>query len=153
MLNRLWAAGPPGPTLTPTSTITPGGPTFTPTVTNTSAPPTTTLAPTNTPTSSGALKVQMITGGTDNNQQSQFHFRVQNTGTGAQSNISTRIYFTTDGSNAASSYVLEKYYDQSGSATVSGPTLLSGSTYYFTVSYGSTSLAAEVHGSSTLPCT
>ncbi len=53
-----------------------------------------------------------------------------------------RLYFTLDGSQPASSYVLEKYYDQSGAATVSGPTQLSGSTYYFTVNYGSASLAA-----------
>jgi hypothetical protein len=38
--------------------------------------------------------------------------------------------------------VLEKYYDQSGVATVSGPTLASGSTYYFTVNYGTTALPA-----------
>jgi hypothetical protein len=47
-----------------------------------------------------------------------------------------------DGSQAASTYVLEKYYDQSGVATISGPTQVSGSSYYFTVNYGTTSLAA-----------
>jgi hypothetical protein len=52
------------------------------------------------------------------------------------------VYFTTDGSNPASSYVLEKYYDQSGVATVSGPTLATGSTYYFTVSFGTATLPA-----------
>lgn len=109
-------------------TNTPGGPTFTPTRTNTPG--------------SGSLKVQVMSGGTDNNQQTAFRFRVQNTGSSAVSNISTRIYFTLDGSNAASNYVLEKYWDQSGVATVSGPTQASGSTYYFTVSYGSASLAA-----------
>ncbi len=124
-----------GPTATRTNT--PTGPTAT--RTNTSIPPTATR--TNTP-GTGNLKVQLITGGTDNNQQSAFHYRVQNTGSSAQSNISVRIYFTLDGSQAASTYVLEKYYDQSGVATVSGPTQSSGSTYYFTVNYGSTSLAA-----------
>ncbi len=93
---------------------------------------------TNAPVSTGTLKVQLVTGGTDNNQQSAFHYRIQNTGSSAQSNISVRIYFTTDGSQAASSYMLEKYYDQSGAATVSGPMLASGSTYYFTVNYGAT---------------
>ncbi|HET9913296.1 MAG TPA: Ig-like domain repeat protein [Anaerolineales bacterium] len=88
------------------------------------------------------LKVQVISGGTDNNQQTQFRYQVQNIGSSAASNIAVRIYFTLDGSNAASSYVLEKYWDQSGVATVSGPTLASGSIYYFTISYGSTSLAA-----------
>jgi hypothetical protein len=88
------------------------------------------------------LKVQLVTGGSDNNQQSAFHYRVQNTGSSAQSNISVRIYYTIDGSLAASSYVLEKYYDQSGVATVSGPTYASGSMYYFTVNYGTTALPA-----------
>ncbi|HET9912928.1 MAG TPA: glycoside hydrolase family 6 protein [Anaerolineales bacterium] len=109
-------------------TNTPPGPTFTPTRTNTPG--------------SGALKVQVSAGGTDNNQQTAFRFRVQNTGSSAVSNISTRLYFTLDGSNAASNYVLEKYWDQSGVATVSGPTQASGSTYYFTVNYGAASLGA-----------
>lgn len=115
----------------PTATNSPVGPT----ATFTNTPVTPTSAP-------GSLKVQLVSGGTDNNQQSAFHYRVQNTGTSARSNISVRIYFATDGSQAASSYVLEKYYDQSGAATISGPTLVSGSTYYFTVNYGSASLAA-----------
>jgi hypothetical protein len=68
--------------------------------------------------------------------------RIRNTGTSAVSNASMRVYFTLDGSQTASSYVLEKYYDQSGVATVTGPTLLSGSTYYFTINYGTASLAA-----------
>jgi len=90
-----------------------------------------------------ALNVLINKGnGVDNTQQTGFNFLVQNTGTSALSSISTRIYFTPDGSNAASSYVLEKYYDQSGVASVSGPTLACGSTYYFTVSYGTSSLAA-----------
>jgi cellulose 1,4-beta-cellobiosidase len=137
---------PVGPTATRTNT--PVGPTATrtntpvgPTATRTNTPIVPTATRTSTP-GTGNLKVQLITGGTDNNQQSAFHYRVQNTGTSAQSNISVRIYFTLDGSQAASTYVLEKYYDQSGVATVSGPTQASGSTYYFTVSYGSTSLAA-----------
>src|SRR5205823_4758402 len=51
-------------------------------------------------------------------------------------------YFDTDNGNAGSGYVLEKYYDQSGVATYSAPTLACGSTYYFTVTYGTASLAA-----------
>ena len=98
--------------------------------------------PTNTSVSTGTLKVQLITGGTDNNQQSAFHYLIKNTDSSEQSNISVRIYFTLDASQPASSYVLEKYYDQSGATTVSGPTLASGSTYYFTVSYGAATLAA-----------
>jgi len=139
MLNRLWNAGPQQPTNTPTSTPTTcvNCPTNTPTAT-----PSRTNTPTITPTSSGNIKVQLSGGGTDNSQQTQFRLRIQNTGTSAQSNLSVRLYFTTDGSNAASSYVLEKYYDQSGAATVSGPTQASGSTYYFTVNYGTASLAA-----------
>jgi hypothetical protein len=99
--------------------------------------------PTNTSVSTGALKVQLITGGTDNNQQSAFHYLIKNTGSSTQSNISVRIYFTVDGTQPESSYVLEKYYDQSGAATISGPTLASGSTYYFTVDYGTATLAAS----------
>jgi endoglucanase len=124
----------------------PGGVTG-PTVINTPVNPTATatnppIGPANTPVITGALKVQLVTGGSDNNQQSAFHYRVQNTGSSAQSNISVRIYYTIDGSLAASSYVLEKYYDQSGVATVSGPTYASGSMYYFTVNYGTTALPA-----------
>jgi endoglucanase len=98
--------------------------------------------PGNTSVSTGALKVQLVTGGADNNQQSAFHFRIENTGTIEQSNISVRIYFTPDGSQAASSYILEKYFDQSGMATVSGPILEPGSTAYFTVNYGAATLPA-----------
>jgi len=129
--SNLTGGGTPIPTNTPTRTYTPGGPT--PTFTSTVTP---------CANCGGSLKVQLASSGSDNNQQSAFNLKVMNTGTSAQSNISARLYFTPDGSNAASSYVLEKYYDQSGVATVSGPTLLSGSTYYFTVNFGSASLAA-----------
>jgi hypothetical protein len=65
--------------------------------------------------------------------------RVQNLGTSAESNVSVRIYFTLDGSNLASNYRLTR---QSGdAATITGPTLASGTTYYFTVSRA-TALAA-----------
>jgi hypothetical protein len=140
LVHRLWDVPViPGPTLTPTFTPTacPSCPTNTPTRTPS---PTVTNTITMTPVN-GTLKVQ-LTGGTDNTQQSSMNLRIRNIGTTAVSNVSMRLYFTLDGSQAASAYVLEKYYDQSSVATVSGPTLLSGSTYYFTINYGTTSLAA-----------
>ncbi|MEI7847223.1 MAG: glycoside hydrolase family 5 protein [Chloroflexota bacterium] len=85
--------------------------------------------------SAEVLKVQLVTGGADNNQHSAFRYRILNPTSSAQSNITIRIYFTLDGSLTAFRYKLEKYYDQSGIATVSGPTLESGSTYFFTVNY------------------
>jgi endoglucanase len=88
------------------------------------------------------LKVQLITGGAENNQQSAFRYRLQNTGSSAQSNLSVRIYFSLDEAQPAVRYVLEKYYDQSGGATLSGPTLVSGSSYYFTIDYGAQTLPA-----------
>jgi hypothetical protein len=123
------------PTNTPTRT--PTGPTPTP-----SRTPTATRTSTITPTPSGTIRVQVSGAGTDNNQQTQFHYRVRNTGTSAASNLSVQVYFTTDGTNPAANYVLEKYWDQSNAATVSGPTLASGKTHYFTVNYGSASLQA-----------
>ncbi len=116
------------PTQPPVTSATPAGPTCTSTP---SLPPV-----------PGAVKVQLMAGGTDNSQQTAFRFRLQNTGASAQSNLSARIYFTLDNGQPASAYVLEKYWDQSGAATVSGPTLASGSTYYFTVSYGAAALPA-----------
>jgi len=128
-------------------TYTGGGvtntPTPTPTRTNTPTPTATGASPTPTPTSPpGNVRVQLRGNGNDNTTRSDFAFRVQNTGASAQSNITVRVYFTLDGSQAASSYALEKWYDQSNVATVSGPTLASGTTYYFTVNYGTASLAA-----------
>lgn len=140
LVHRLWDVPViPGATNTPTitPTICVNCPTNTPTRTPS---PTITNTVTLTPVS-GTLRVQ-LTGGTDNNQQSAMNLRIRNTGTTAVSNVSVRVYFTLDGSQAASSYVLEKYYDQSSAATISGPTLSSGSTYYFTINYGTTSLAA-----------
>ncbi len=149
LLNQHRNDNPPGgsgstntPTRTPTRTNTPSGPTFTPTRTNTPSVPTFTPTRTNTPVTSGNLKVQLHLSGSDDTQRSDFYYRVVNTGSSAQSNISVRVYFTLDGSQPASNYKLEKWWDQSNVATVSGPTQASGSTYYFTVSYGSASLAA-----------
>ena len=118
-----------GPTSTPSRTNTPGGPIGTSTRTNT-------------PVSGGNLKVQLFKNGSDDATRSDFYYRILNTGTSAQSNISVRIYFTLDGSQQANRYVLEKWWDGSGVAVISGPMQVSGSGYYFTVSYGTASLAA-----------
>ena len=99
-------------------------------------------APTITPAPPANLKVQLISGGTDNNQQTQFRFQVQNTGASAVSNISVRIYFGIDSPNKETDYVLEKYWDESGVATVSGPTQVTNKIYYFTINYGAASLPA-----------
>jgi len=139
-------------TNTPSKTNTPTtGPSLTPSKTNT---PTNTAVVTNTPsktntpaitatTGSSTLNVKIMSGGTDSTQQSQFNFLVTNSGSSAVSNITVRVYFTT-GTEGASSYVLEKYWDQSGIATISGPTAAAsgGTNYYFTISFGTTALAA-----------
>ena len=123
------------PTFTPT--ITPGGPTLTP-----SRTPTITQTPTITNTPAPGLQVKIQSAGTDNSSQSTFNLQIANTGAASLSNISWRFYFTPDNSNAATGYALDKYYDQSGVATVTGPTLACGTTYYYTVSYGTTALPA-----------
>ncbi len=105
--------------------ITPGGPTLTPTRTPTV---------TNTPVLGLQMKIQ--SGGSESTSLSNFNLQLSNTGAAPLSNLSWRLYFITENGNAASSYVLEKYYDQSAAATLSGPTLACGSTYYYTVTYG-----------------
>ena len=122
--------------VTPTPSITPGGPTLT--VTRT---PTITLTPTITKTPAPGLQIKIQGAGTDTNSQTSMNLQIVNTGSGSLSNITWRFYFTTENGNAASSYILEKYFDQSGVATVSGPTLACGNTSYYTVSYGTTALA------------
>jgi lysophospholipase L1-like esterase len=121
---------------TNTQTITPGGPTLTPSNT-----PTKTLTPTPTNTPIPHLQINMQSASTDTNSQTSVNLQIVNTGVGSLSNLSWRWYFTPENGNAASTYVLEKYYDQSAAATISGPTLACGTTYYFTVSYGATTLA------------
>ncbi len=122
--------------VTPTPSITPGGPTLTP-----SRTPTITLTPTITNTPAPGLQIKIQGAGTDTNSQTSMNLQISNTGSTSLSNITWRLYFTTENGNAASSYVLEKYFDQSSVATISGPTLACGSTYYYTVSYGTTALA------------
>ncbi len=121
---------------TPVPSITPGGPTLTP-----SRTPTITPIPSITNTPAPGLQIKIQGAGTDTNSQTSMNLQIANTGSGSLSNITWRLYFTTENGNAASSYFLEKYYDQSSVATISGPTLACGNTYYFTVSYGTTPLA------------
>ena len=109
---------------TPVPSITPGGPTLTPTRTPTI---------TNTPVVGLQIKLQ---GGSESTSLSNFNIQLSNAGAVPVNNLSWRFYFNTENGNAASSYMLEKYYDQSNAATVSGPTLACGSTYYYTVTYG-----------------
>jgi hypothetical protein len=139
-------------TNTPTSTNTGVIPSATRTSTNTATrtnTPAVTATRTNTPTvtntsTPGGLQVQVQNGGADSTQQSQFRYKVVNTGSTVQSNISVRLYITTDNAQPISKYVLEKYWDQSGVVSISGPTLVSGNLYYYTFSYGATSLAPGV---------
>src|SRR5262249_45035192 len=109
------------PTFQPPTNPPTAGPSATPTLTN-AATNTFTPPPSAPPVPSDGLVVQIKNNGTDNNQQTIFAFSVRNTGTSAVSVISVRVYFTLDGSNPASNYSLEKYYDQSGVAAVSAPT-------------------------------
>lgn len=123
------------PTSTPS--FTPGGPSLTPSKT-----PTKTLTPTATNTPIPGVQINIQAAGTDTNAQTSMNLQIVNTGAGSLTNLSWRLYFTPDNSNAASAYVLEKYYDQSAGATVSGPTLACNNIYYFTVSYGTTAIPA-----------
>ncbi len=90
----------------------------------------------------GVLNVQIKASGTDNNQQGNFTYLLSNPTGWPLSNITVRVYFTLDGSQAISNYTLESYNDQSGAATIAGPTQASGNIYYFTVNYGTASLGA-----------
>ncbi len=126
------------PTATWTPSITPGGPTLTPTKTFT---PTFTPTNTATPVTGGALSVQVRQSGNDNTQEAQFYVKVTNVSTNILSNVSFRLYFTLDNGQPASNYVTEKFGEylnggSSPSATVTGPTLASGSTYFFTYTFG-----------------
>jgi hypothetical protein len=127
-----------GPSMTPSNTFTPS---VTSTATNTPLPTSTfTASPTINP--NGTVQVAIKNNGNDNNQQTQFAYQVKNTGTSSLTGLSTRLYFTADNGNAGSAYAIEKYYDQSGTATITGPTQASGNVYYFTINYGTTALAA-----------
>lgn len=136
----------PVPSNTPTKTNTLCACVPSPTATRTPTGTNTPFVITNTPTAGtqtpGGIVVQIKANGSETNQQTPFSFAVKNNSSGARSGISVRVYFTADNGNAGSNYTLEKYYDQSGVAVISTPTLASGSTYYFIVNYGSASLAA-----------
>lgn len=135
------------PTATYTKTKTPTSSAATATTAKTSTPAasatkTMTSAPsatrTNTPmpptaTPSASLKVQAEKdpSGTDNNSSTGLYTIISNTGTATASNVTMRIYFTTDGTYTASQYTLEDYYDTC-SGSLQGPTLFSGTTYYYT---------------------
>jgi len=98
--------------------------------------PTTTIGP-------GVLKVEILNGNGDSAQQSAFRYQVTNTSGWPVSNVSVRIYFTPDGADTGAMYTMENQYDSSGVATVSGPTLASGNTYYFSVNYGTAELGSN----------
>lgn len=105
--------------------------------TNTPVPPTAT-------STGGGLKVQLEKdpSGNDGNTGAGFYTIISNTGTTAVSNVTMRFYFTPEGGTyTANQYILEKYYDQCG-GSVQGPTLLSGTTYYFTLNCAGASLAS-----------
>jgi hypothetical protein len=135
---------PPTRTSTATNTATRTSTPSTPVTSIPSNTPTRTVTPSVTPTTNtaGSVKVQLQSGGTDSTQQSQFNFRVVNTGITAQANLAVRVYIQLDNSQPISKYVIEKYWDQSGVATISSPTLVSGNLYYYTISFGTASLPA-----------
>jgi hypothetical protein len=144
----IWGQVPPvtTPTATPTATAsnTPGGPTDTPSPT-----PTNTATPTQTGTPAvGAAKAQIKTGDVtplDNNQRTDFNFRIVNTSATPLSNLVLRLYYTAENGYGAN-YVLEKWFDESGAAVVSPTgTLAFGNVYYITVNYGSAVLPAGAH--------
>ena len=136
-LQALWTA-------TPTKTWTPGGPTATPSKTFT---PTATITPTYTPVLNGGLKAQIINNGLDNTQETNFGVKITNTGGSAVTGVSFRLYFDADFGLQGSSYIFDRYNEylnggSAGTATITGPTLVSGSTYYYNVAFGGGSIPA-----------
>ena len=131
-------------TPTPTNTWTPGGPTATASKTFT---PTATITPTFTPVLTGGLKAQIIVNGVDTTQETDFGVKVINTSSSALSGVSFRLYFDADLGLPGSSYILDRYNEylnggSAGTATITGPTLVSGSTYYYNFAFGGTSIPA-----------
>ena len=130
-------------TATPTNTWTPGGPTATASKTFT---PTATITPTFTPIV-GGLKAQIINNGVDTTGETDFGIKITNTGSSAVTGVSFRIYFDADLGLPGSAYVLDRYNEYlnggaAGTATITGPTLVSGSTYYYNFAFGGTSIPA-----------
>jgi hypothetical protein len=131
-------------TPTPTNTWTPGGPTATASKTFT---PTATITPTFTPITNGGLKAQIINNGLDTTGETDFGIKIINTGTSAVTGVSFRLYFDADLGLAGSAYILDRYNEylnggSAGTATITGPTLASGSTYYYNFAFGGTSIPA-----------
>ena len=134
-------------TVAPTTTTTRPATTTTRAATTTTRPATTTAAPTTTTTSppsgSGTVHARLQGTGSDNSQQSQITVQLANLGKSAVANLSLRLYFTTDGSQAGSKYVFENDRDDSDVISISSPRQASGSLYYITISFGSKSLSAN----------
>ena len=107
-----------------------------PTATPAPPTPTPTLAPTVTPDATSTITVQSRLDGQNDNQQATFRYRLLNTGSAPVDNLSLRLFFTLEGSYSASDYVLDVFYDQSSSATVTGPFQHNGDVYYFQIDYG-----------------
>lgn len=127
----------PTPTEPPVTTPEPTEPPATPTTPVPTEPPAT-PEPTEPPATQSNLSVQVRGTGTQNNQQVGFQYKLVNNGSSPQSNVSVRFYFTVDNGETAQNYVLQKYWDQSGSATVSNATQANGNVYYFTVTHNGT---------------
>lgn len=89
------------------------------------------------PTNTTSVNVVVRSSGANNNQQTQFSYRLSNNGAAALSGLSVRLYFTPDDGRAAGDYVLDKYWDQSNSASVSGP-VQAGNSYYYSINYSGT---------------
>jgi hypothetical protein len=114
------------------------------------ATPTTTpnfkTTPTNTPVS-GTLSVQIENNGLDNTQESDYGVDVINNGSSAATGVSWRLYFTAAYGITPTNYVIDHYNDYlNGSSvaapTITGPTLAFQSTYYYTFTFGGTSIPA-----------
>ncbi|MEM9950361.1 MAG: putative Ig domain-containing protein [Chloroflexota bacterium] len=122
---------------------------FTWTVEAQSAPPSEPVdpAPPSDPTDAD-IEVQLRHGGTANNYQVVFHYRVVNTGTEPISNFGVRLYFTPNNAQV-SEYRASIYWDQSGSAVITDA-LIDGDYGYFEVRYPNVTLAPgryyEFHG-------
>lgn len=79
----------------------------------------------------------------DANNQSGIHYQIINTSASAITNVSVRLYFTTDGQNV-NQFRLDRDYESSGNPQIdpTGPTLHSGNIYYYTINYGTRSFPA-----------
>lgn len=69
----------------------------------------------------------------NNNQQTQFQFRVTNDSQEALDNIAVRLYFQIDSNRVASEYVFEIYWDSTEASTVNAPIQYRESIYYIDI--------------------